>query len=309
VAVQLPPQHGVQLLPKTILTVNKGASVTFKIARIALAIVLAGLATDADAATKVFLLGGQSNMVGVGEVAQLASPYNVPQSAVKFWDNAGGGWVNLQGGFGASSAYFGPEVGFGSKIHALFPTDSIYLVKYAVGGTNLAVDWNPDGNGAVYNTFKGIVTTAMQSLTNPQIAGMIWMQGESDGNYVLGPAYATNLTNFIGQVRSDFATPDTRFVLGRISSYWDTPPYSGAELVRAAQVTVPGQVGNAAWVDTDDLQMSSANPGHYGTQGQIDLGILFANEFIQTPEPSTLVLVGTGLVALMAYWWRKRKHP
>ena len=129
---------------------------TLKIARIALAIVLTGLAIEADAATKVFLLGGQSNMVGLGEVAQLASPYNAPQPAVKFWDNASNGWVNLQGGFGANSNYFGPEVSFGSRLHALFPTDSIYLVKYAVGTTDLAVDWNPDGTGATYNTFKGM---------------------------------------------------------------------------------------------------------------------------------------------------------
>ena len=73
---------------------------------------------------------------------------------MKFWNNASGGWVNLQGGFGANSTYFGPEVSFGSQLHALFPTDSIYLVKYAVGGTDLAVDWNPNGSGACYNAFK-----------------------------------------------------------------------------------------------------------------------------------------------------------
>ena len=93
---------------------------TLKIARIALAIVLAGLAVEADAATKVFLLGGQSNMVGIGEVAQLAPPYNAPQSNVKFWNNASGGWVNLQGGFGANSTYFGPEVSFGSTAPTRF---------------------------------------------------------------------------------------------------------------------------------------------------------------------------------------------
>ena len=136
---------------------------------------------------------------------------------------------------------------------------------------------------------------------------MIWMQGESDANPVDGPVYATNLTNFIGKVRSDFVTPDMRFVLGRISSYWDTPPNSGAELVRAAEVTVPGEVGNAAWVDTDDLQMSSSTPGHYGTQGQIDLGIRFANDFVQAPEPSALVLAGIGLLTVAGYWWWKRK--
>ena len=43
---------------------------------------------------------------------------------------------------------------------------------------------------------------AMQNLTtaglNPQIAGMIWMQGETDACYPeYAPQYAANLTNFI----------------------------------------------------------------------------------------------------------------
>ena len=46
--------------------------------------------------------------------------------------------------------------------------------------------------------------------------------------------------------------------------------------------------------------------GHFGTQGQIQLGLRFADALI-TPEPSTLILVATGLIALLAYAWRKRK--
>jgi hypothetical protein len=48
-------------------------------------------------------------------------------------------------------------------------------------------------------------------------------------------------------------------------------------MVRAAQQKVAEDDGNAAWFDTDDLKWSYY--GHYGTQGQIDLGLRFAKPF------------------------------
>ena len=96
-----------------------------------------------------------------------------------------------------------------------------------------------------------------------------------------------------------------RFVLGRIFvSPVNGTPYDN-ELVRTAEETVPGQIGNAAWIDTDDLQL--AYQGHYGTQGQIELGTRFANQFIQTPEPSATVLAATGVLLSAGYWWRRRR--
>jgi LPXTG-motif cell wall-anchored protein len=147
----------------------------------------------------------------------------------------------------------------------------------------------------------------------PQIAGMIWMQGETDtyggpnGGADWSAAYSANLTNLINTVRDkekfgDFAVPDMPFVLGRITTFFGSADNNA--LVRNAQMTVPGLVGHATWIDTDDLTW--AYDGQYGTQGQIDLGIRFANAFA-TPEPSIFVLAGTGLLALGGYWWRKRR--
>jgi hypothetical protein len=296
------------------------------------ALVLA--AVPATAATKVFLIGGQSNAAGVGGLIEvsgvpgvlrpdpLPAPYNVPQPAVRFWNylgtNANGdggtgygnGWVDLRGGFGIPGpiSCFGPEVSFGHRLHELLPDDNIYLVKEGVDGASLVGPWNPNGSGAGYNTFKARVDGAIKNLTDadlsPTIAGMIWMQGEGDAQNITNAAnYATNLTNFIGKVRSDFKTPDMPFVVGRILTYYDTTPAGGNALVRTAEETVPGLVGHASWINTDDLQKAYA--GHFGTQGQIDLGIRFANEFSQIPEPSTLVLTGTALLALAGYRWRK----
>ena len=279
-----------------------------RFAFIAIAISCVMASVPATAATKVFLLAGQSNMAGEGTVADLAAEY-ASQPAVKFWSNSQ--WVNLQGGFGdgTSGKLFGPEIGFGYRLHQRFPTDDIYLVKYGLTSTNLAVQWKPDGTGPCYNTFKTTANAAIDNLTaagkSPVVAGMIWMQGENDAlDSTYAAAYAGNLTNFITTVRRDFSTPNMEFVVGRILPCYGTT--TDSNLVRNAEMTVPGQVGKSSWINTDDLPL--AFTGHYGTQGQIELGTRFANEFVQTPEPCSSIMCGSALLLTASYLWRRRRQ-
>lgn len=295
---------------------------------------------SAWAATKVFLLGGQSNMAGVGAYpgepgyaadVPCPAPYNQPQTAVKFWNyepnpltngaywpGLGTGWINLQPGYGWQPGEFGPEVSFGYRLHQLFPDDDIYLVKEAISSQPLATTWNPNG-GSIFNQFKGRVTAAVSDLTaagkTPVISGMIWMQGETDtyGGPNSGADwsadYATNLTNLVNTVRSteqfgNFADSEMPFILGRITTFYGSTDNNA--VVRAAQMSVPSAVGHSAWIDTDDLQQIYG--GHYGTQGQIDLGIRFANAFSSVPEPSFFALATTALLTTAAYCWRRRSR-
>jgi hypothetical protein len=304
------------------------------------------------AATKVFLMAGQSNMAGVGGYsgylsgapwttypygqgpdAPCPAPYNTPNPNVHFWNytpetsptdeikpGVGTAWVDLQNGYGAlknsKGPQFGPELSFGARIKELYPNDDIYLVKYALSSTNLAESWSPNG-GPCYNSLMARVNAAMSNLSlagkNPQIAGMIWMQGEDDAtNLSHAQNYRTNLKNFVTDLRSDLGVLNMPFVAGRITymaQYW--APRSYSDLVRNAQWNISSDVGNASCINTDDLQW--AYYGHYGTQGQIDLGVRFANQFSPVPEPSTLGLLAAGLCliapTLSRAYTRKRKTP
>jgi hypothetical protein len=125
----------------------------------AVAAILIPAAGPTLAATKVFLLGGQSNMDGLGNFGGgtnnsvyyppdpllPTSPYYPPQTNVHFWN--GSGWVALQKGFGYQGTGFGPELSFGYRIKQLYPNDEIYLVKWGISGSSLATDWNPDVPG------------------------------------------------------------------------------------------------------------------------------------------------------------------
>jgi len=284
--------------------------------------VLIFLAVPASAATKVFLLAGQSNMAGVGGYTgynhdapwadppynhadrPCPEPYRSPQPAVKFWNygygrkpaefvndpKVGDGWIDLQPGFGHRADQFGPELSFGHRLHQLFPKDDIYLIKSAIGGTNLAVAWNPNPKtmGPRYKRFQERVNAALANLKkagrDPKVVGMIWMQGEDDSTvHQHAQDYEKNLKNFVATVRADFKAPEMKFVVGRItdmSKLWTTP--EEIRTVRTAQEKVPAMVGNASWINTDDLQW--AYYGHYGTKGLIELGIRFANQFAPPPK-------------------------
>jgi hypothetical protein len=308
------------------------------------------------AVTRVFLLGGQSNMAGVGGYSGYCygspdiwgqSPGDKPdapcptiyanQPTVKFWnydtDNiatvpayrsdlfpdlkihnpgVGDDLINLQSGYGYTTEQFGPELSFGYRLRQLYPQDEIYLVKLGITSTSLAGDWNPT-SGSLYNLFKQRVTAALNDLTShgktPKITGMIWMQGEEDAtNATNAQNYASNLRSFVSNVRTAFTAPDMKFVVGRITT--DVAKWAGTYQtgqVRDAQQYIANYIPNTSWVNTDDLE--KAYYEHYGTQGQIDLGIRFANQFpgSPAPEPSTMAMLGIGLFGLLGYLWRKRK--
>ena len=281
------------------------------------------ISVPASADTKLFLMGGQSNMAGLGGYdTPLPTIYNTPPQNVKFWDYGtpqpvdglygnfthpwvGDHWVELTGGFGHMPQYFGSEVNFGRKLHELYPNDEIYIVKEAISNSNLAIDWNPNGSDSIYNRFKERANAAIAKLVaegkTPQIVGMVWMQGS--GDVILGDTYAQaykdNLKGFIAKVRQDFNAPNAKFVIGRNVNY-TYGTQANLDLIRAAHVEVPQEVANCSWVNTDDLQWGCT--AHFGTEGQLELGERFANEIAPVPEPAAATLSGIGCCVLAA--WR-----
>ena len=105
--------------------------------------------------TKVFLLGGQSNMVGSGDVMDLKPPNNEPLQSIKIW-NPEKKWIVLEPAHDGRNE-FDPEIGFAHEITKLLPNDDIRIIKYAANGTALYDDWSPVFKGPQYNEF---ITTA-----------------------------------------------------------------------------------------------------------------------------------------------------
>jgi hypothetical protein len=237
-------------------------------------VLVAGTSICQAGTTKVFLLAGQSNMVGWCSNSGLPPELQQPRPDIQiYW---GGVWTYLRPGLGGDSSYFGPEITLCRDIVDAQAGEDIVFVKYAVSGTSLWNDWRAT-DGVQYISFMNAVDNALLSVSEPEIVGMLWMQGESDAyppHSTLEHAqeYQQNLTNFIQHVRTDLGIPDLPVVIGRISQ---SSVWTWRDIVRQAQVNVSQTVPNTAIFTTDDLPLLTDNM-HYNASGTATLGRRFA---------------------------------
>lgn len=249
-----------------------------------MAIVLPCLGADAHAEARIFLLAGQSNMSGAGLFDKLTKEQKKAPARVKIWNK--NQWQDLGPGVSANKGRFGPEIAFGQAMRKAFPTDDIYFIKTAAGGTSMHKHWHVEnGGGPMLKRFRSRVRAALKNLAENKvkytIAGMLWMQGESDAAQGKGAEYEASLKTFIEAMRREFKQGEMPFILGRILPAFDKPEGNGP-LVRAAQESVARELKNVACFDTDDFER--LNKGHYNHNGQIKLGNAFAKHFLSVVD-------------------------
>ncbi|MEQ9553737.1 MAG: sialate O-acetylesterase [Coleofasciculus sp. G3-WIS-01] len=257
---------------------------------------------------KLFILAGQSNMVGSrSTINDVPDSWLQPQDNV-LWYDSDNTWGSLRvptEPFPFSRVFngvgFGPEITLGQRI-AQELNETVALVKYAKGGTNLAVDWKPGGE--LYSSMMDRVNQAIAEFpiasVNVEIAGFFWMQGESDAyNLIMANQYEQNLTNFITQVRQDLHEPNLPFVYGKVflTGTQQTPfgIFRYGDIIRQAQSQVSEQVPGTFAVETSDLSQHPDNI-HFDSQGLMELGDRFAEEWLSIPEPSTLGFLSLSVV-------------
>lgn len=269
---------------------------------------------------KLFFLGGQSNMDGHGRIKELPVELNTPVNGVMIFHGNGaadggavdgrGVWAELKpghgGGFesdGKSNRYsnkFGVELTFARRLLELDPYSNIAIVKYSRGGTSIDTSaagkygcWDPDYYSKTgINQYDHFLATIRNALDISDIdgdgepdtlvpAGIIWMQGESDGANKLEAAekYEANLKRLIDLFRAALRTDDLAVAIGRISDSGqderDGKVWNHGDIVRQAQKSFVNKDVNAILVrSTDNYQYS--DKWHYDTEGYIDLGKEFA---------------------------------
>lgn len=235
--------------------------------------------------TDVFLLGGQSNMAGVGVFAEESAPYSEALPNVMIWD--GSAWLSVPE-YSKNLPTCGPEVSFAHAIARVLPGREIKLIKYALGGTALYNDWAPTG-GEQYIEFMKTAEPALADLQAAgqkyRMAGMLWLQGESDAAENMGQDYEKNLRNFIDHMRVKFGTPDMPFIIARVRAIYGGAT-GHANLVRDAQDEVGHSMKNVICFDTDDCELLG-NGAHYNTVGLNTIGNRFAESYEQILEKST----------------------
>ena len=139
--------------------------------------------------------------------------------------------------------------------------------------------------------YKQFMKTAQAAIANldkegvkHEIAGMLWMQGESDAHENQAETYDKNMRNFIAHMREQFKTPEMRFVIARVKDFYGGKT-GQAKIVRDAQVDIAKSTEGVEWFDTDDYPM--ANSGHYNGEGLIMMGKDFAKALPLKESPSS----------------------
>jgi hypothetical protein len=249
-----------------------------------------------DNAVDVYLLAGQSNMVGFGQTVSLEPRLRVAQDDVWLYWSGQPVWQGLQPASAYTSTshrYFGPEVPMGRALADAHPDRAIYLIKHAVGGTALHDFWYPGETtndpsaGEGYTVWWDTVEAGLAALTadgqEPVVRGMVWMQGESDAiSAETAAAYATNLEHLIARVRADTGVADLPFVTAQIDC---RGLCDHRDVVNAAMVSVAGTDPAVHTFGTEDCGRYPTDGWHYQGPGVRAIGERFAARLLEEELP------------------------
>ena len=237
-----------------------------------------GLREKKEKPLDVYILAGQSNMVGMrSEIEKVPADWMQPDYGILFFDN--GNWIPAIPGKTEPKG-FGPEISFGQTLRKL-GHPPLGIIKASRGATALAEHWNAGPEkGELLKFLENQIRSAKMSRPL-KFRGIIWMQGESDADSpAKAQAYAENLTAFISAVREIVGDDALPFYCGRVNPPADKFPE--VETVRRSQETCPAE--NYFLINCDDLQKVPDNL-HYNTEGILEAGKRFAEAVArQSPE-------------------------
>ena len=169
--------------------------------------------------TKLFILSGQSNMVGQGMSAELTEEQLAPNDRILMFEQ--GKWQPLR----PLKHTFGTEISFARIMAKTWPDETIGIVKQSVGGTGILAwhpQWTEEKANLTSDAKKGnlwkALTNKIRAACNAndcEIARFIWRQGGKDMQSLLtGKMYLQNLKALVEGLRKETNTPNMPLVLG-----------------------------------------------------------------------------------------------
>ena len=241
--------------------------------------VVAFPAASLSAGYDIYLLAGQSNMAGRGDMSE--APAISTDHVLKFDTNDT--WtvatepVHWDGGRGG----FGPGLAFGRAMADASPGRTIALVPCAVGGSALA-QWMP---GKIHYT--NAVARVRKAMRDGTLKGIIWHQGEADSwRATSSESYGGRLATMVRTLRQDLGAPDVPFVAGEVSQiYARSILHSGGtsfvDTVNAQMKTAVSWLPPAGYVTVEGLTRGPRDMVHFDPPSAAELGRRYAAEMLR----------------------------
>lgn len=220
------------------------------------------------AAERIYLMAGQSNMMGLAWTKNLSTGYKTTPPNVKFYYK--GSRREL-----GQDVHFGPEVSFAHRVAQEFPNDQHIIVKFAATGSHIR-QWFP-GEPFYEGMLRQLSIFVPQE--KPHIEAIFWMQGEGDTfNLERASSYAKNLTFFIDSLRAELNAPDVPFIMGEINPVGRDFPE--VPTVQQHQKIVNNTVANTYLIPERGIEKIYDNI-HFNANGMVDMGQRYAKQYIE----------------------------
>ncbi len=294
----------------------------------------------------IYLLAGQSNADGRGEVGELVgdlAQYALPQPEHRiYFSNPGSasdrediinnpqfatGWQTLEPGYSIEPGFggpllggtFGPEVSFASEISEATGTDNkVGIIKVTDGGTSLAVDWRAPGSnsvddegGPLYSLLVNQARAALAALeaegNTGTIRGLVWHQGESDtGGSGRINNYQDRFENFVVQLQADLGLDVLPTVIGELAPSREVAAFTDVQ----EDIDVQNELISLTRSDGLTTFGETAGDGdftHLDTASQIELGRRFAQDLAELVVIPEPTTAAVLCLPLMALASRRRR--
>ncbi|WP_343518216.1 sialate O-acetylesterase [Sphingomonas sp.] len=226
----------------------------------------------------VYLLAGQSNMSGRGELAELSEAERALDPCIRLYGNDGKWRIAAEPLDDAAGqvdavaedrqAGVGPGLFF-ARAMLKRRTRPILLVPCAKGGSSIG-RWAPGGGR---DTLYGACLARVRE-AGGRIAGVLWYQGESDtGSDEKAAAWKARFAALVASLRRDLAAPRLPVVFVQLADRATSPEraarYPAWATVQQAQAAV--SLGCTHMVPAKGLTLN-ADELHLSTAGQRALG-------------------------------------
>jgi hypothetical protein len=230
-----------------------------------------GCAQEAD----IYILAGQSNMMGM---APLQGEPLAKNAAMLYNFSVGRAeWCQAKDPLSEyAGSGMGPGMSFADSMAAL-TGQQIGLVMCAKGGTHLA-EWMPDY--MTHSLYGAMIANARKAAAaGGHICGLIWYQGEAeavDRADVL--EYSQRMHVLFSAVRQDLGLPDLPIIfvqLGPGPNDYSHPYWHDIQVYQ--QYIADAQPPGIAMVTAADLKILSPTDYHLNQQSQIILGARIAD--------------------------------
>jgi hypothetical protein len=227
----------------------------------------------------LFLLAGQSNMAGRGDVE---ASDRVPLDGVLALD-AQGRWVPALDPLHWDKPGAGVGLGRSFAVEYLraHPGVTVGLIPAACGGSPISA-WQPGQYFDQTNShpYDDALARSRLALKSGTLRGILWHQGESDRSPELAERYESALADLIARFRRELGVPSVPFVLGQLGQFAGAPWDDGGRRVDLAQRNVAAKVPVTSFVLADGLTSKPDNL-HFDARSLREFGKRYAAAFAE----------------------------